>query len=184
MRVPSEQEEIHENLWNKDVTPENYGSDRSLFYQHVMEQYKICLEMADRISSRRATANAFFLTLHSLIIGTFGVVVEQGWEIHSRLLIILITILLLFLCFAWGWLIRSYRQLNTAKFKVIGALEQKLPGRPFVSAEWKALGEGNDPSKYVPLTKVEVWIPWVFAAFYLSTAVFLFVTISTSGSAS
>jgi hypothetical protein len=33
-------------------------------------------------------------------------------------------------CLAWFWLLRSYRQLNTAKYAVVGVLEERLPASP------------------------------------------------------
>jgi len=69
---------------------------------------------------------------------------------------------------AWFWLIRSYRQLNTAKFQVIGALEERLPASPYWRAEWFALGEGKDKSKYWPLTHLEQWVPLLFVAIYVT----------------
>jgi hypothetical protein len=33
--------------------------------------------------------------------------------------------------FAWWWLLQSYRMLNSAKFKVINAIEPRLPVRLF-----------------------------------------------------
>jgi hypothetical protein len=50
-------------------------------------------------------------------------------------------------CFAWFYLVWSYRLLNSAKYQVVGALEERLPASPFWAAEWWALGEGtNRPS--------------------------------------
>lgn len=57
--------------------------------------------------------------------------------------------------------------MNSAKYEVIGALEERLPASPYWRAEWVALGEGNDPSKYRPLTHLEQWIPTLFAALYV-----------------
>jgi hypothetical protein len=44
------------------------GTDR------LLELYKLCVEMADRVSARRATANAFFLTLNSALLAGLGLV--------------------------------------------------------------------------------------------------------------
>jgi hypothetical protein len=70
-------------------------------------------------------------------------------------------------CFAWFYLLRSYRLLNTAKYEVVGALERRLPASPYWSAEWTALGKGKDPKKYWPLSHIESWIPVFFAALYV-----------------
>jgi hypothetical protein len=63
--------------------------------------------------------------------------------------------------------VRSYRQLNTAKFKVVGALEDRLPASPYWHAEWVALGEGKDWRKYLPLTHLEQWVPVLFGLVYV-----------------
>jgi hypothetical protein len=70
-------------------------------------------------------------------------------------------------CFAWFYLLRSYRLLNTAKYGVVGALETRLPASPYWVAEWVALGEGKDWKKYWPLSHIEGWIPIFFAALYV-----------------
>jgi hypothetical protein len=38
------------------------------FQDHLMEQYKICVEMADRVSVRRNQANSFYISLLSALI--------------------------------------------------------------------------------------------------------------------
>jgi hypothetical protein len=35
--------------------------------EHYLELYKLAVEMADRVSARRATANAFFLTINTAL---------------------------------------------------------------------------------------------------------------------
>jgi hypothetical protein len=64
-------------------------------------------------------------------------------------------------------MVRSYRLLNGAKYRVVGALEQQLPASPFWRAEWWALGEGKDRSLYWPLSHIEQWVPVLFALTYL-----------------
>ena len=70
-------------------------------------------------------------------------------------------------CLAWFWLLRSYRQLNTAKYLVVGALEERLPASPYWAAEWSALGKGEDPARYWPLSHLEQWLPALFIGLYL-----------------
>ena len=61
----------------------------------------------------------------------------------STWLLIFPLIIALGQCVAWWWLVRSYRLLNTAKFRVIGVIEERLPAAPYWRAEWIALGEGK-----------------------------------------
>ena len=70
------------------------------------------------------------------------------------------------LCYTWSRLIRSYKDLNTAKFKVVHEIETKLPLAPYDS-EWEAVGRGNAPDLYLPFTHVEKYVPWVFFILHL-----------------
>jgi hypothetical protein len=157
---------IAENLWNNIISTDNYGS-REQYYDHLLEQYKIAVEMADRVSARRNLANTFFLTLHTLLITAIGFIFEKGPKISDPWLNIFPLISLLALCYVWWRMIRSYRQLNTAKYRVIGEFETRLPSSPYWSAEWKLLEEGKNPKIYQPLTDVEYWIPIIFGFIYL-----------------
>jgi hypothetical protein len=154
-------------LWTEDAKDKFYSSDAAAYQAAVLEQYKIYVEMADRISQRRGLTNTFFLTLNTAIFTAVGVFWEhkphgQAWWLAFPL------IMLLGQCFAWFYLLRSYRLLNTAKYEVVGALEMRLPASPYWRAEWTALGEGKDPKKYWPLSHIESWIPVFFAALYVS----------------
>lgn len=160
------QDTIIDGLWNPSVTPEKYGINEQ-YTEHVFEQYKIFVEMADRISSRRNLANTFFLTLHTLIISAASFLYEKGPTVSNPWLNIFPLIAVLALCYVWYRLILSYRQLNSAKYKVIGEYERLLPSSPYWSAEWKALGEGKNLQLYRPLTDVESWVPIIFAVLYV-----------------
>ena len=59
-------------------------------------------------------------------------------------------------------------RVNSAKYTVIGVLEERLPASPYWRADWKALGEGRDKAKYWPMTHLEQWIPVIFAATYVA----------------
>lgn len=66
----------------------------------------------------------------------------------------------------------SYKDLNTAKFEVIHALEEQLPVALF-HHEWFVCGHNRKTKdkpledRYVPLTRVERWVPVAFAALYI-----------------
>lgn len=154
--------EIKKRLWNETITE----TDASSVQDHTMRQYELCVELADRISQRRGAANTFFLTFNTLAVGALSGVSNFA---PARAIIILCFAGML-LCVIWAVLLLSYRRLNTAKFKVIGLLEERLPASPLWAAEWKALGEGKDYSKYIPLTFVETWIPIIFGLVYLAVA--------------
>lgn len=155
------------NLWNDNSFTNEYNSNKELYQSHILEQYKTYVEIADKISERRNLANVFFLTLNTAIVGSIGFFFDKIGLVSPKWLISFPIGSIIILCYVWWRLIKSYRQLNNAKFKVIGELETKLPSSPYFNAEWKALGEGKDNDKYTPLTHVENWVPIVFGIMYL-----------------
>ncbi len=165
-RRPPEPAELTSALWNDAIGPQHYADGAEGYQAAILEQYKLYVEMADRISARRALANTFFVTLNTAVLTLIGTLWKNGPHVAVGLLVLPLAILLA-LCLAWFWLVRSYRQLNSGKFAVIGALERRLPASLYWSAEWKALGEGRDKARYWPLTHLEQWVPCLFAAAYI-----------------
>jgi hypothetical protein len=53
------------NLWT-NIDNSEYSNNKELYQNHILEQYKMYVEMVDRISSRRNLTNIFFLTLNVL----------------------------------------------------------------------------------------------------------------------
>ena len=142
-----------------------YGSE---YEQHLFEQYKLYVEMADRISARRMLANSFFVGVHTALITAFAVLLKEG-ILRSSVIGYAPFVAVVLLCFVWWRTVDAYRQLNSGKFKVIYALEQRLPVAPY-EAEWVALGSGQDPKRYRPLTHIENWVPLCFGLLYLLLA--------------
>lgn len=143
------------------LSREDYGPEHR---NHTLAIYSTYLEMADRISQRRDKANSFFLAINT---GIVAVLAKDllGTGDNSRALGLLVPIAGGILCYLWFRIIRSYRDLNSAKFKVIHAIERQLPLRPYDS-EWEALGRGKNSKLYLPFTHIELLIPWVFIGFH------------------
>ncbi|MGN9811542.1 RipA family octameric membrane protein [Micromonospora sp. BQ11] len=160
-------EEVAPTLWGPPSDGDEHGSPTGGQQSVILEQYKIYVEMADRVSARRGLTNTFFLSLNTLIATVAGIVWSDRANVDVWYLSVPVAALLL-QCAAWFWLLRSHRQLNSAKYIVIGALEERLPASPYWRAEWKALGEGRDLSRYWPLTHLEQWIPVSFALVYVT----------------
>ncbi len=144
-------------------TADEYGEHHQ---EHTVEIYKTYLELTDRISARRQGANSFFLTINTALVGLVSYAsfnTPPGAGIDSYLLIGATGI---FLCLLWYRMIKSYRQLNSARFAVVHEIEKHLPLRPY-DAEWTAVGHGKDPTLYRPFTQIEIAIPWLFAAVHV-----------------
>jgi len=157
----SQDDPVLSTLFAREVDP----SDRAAVDQ-LLEEYKLFVGTSEALVSRRQTANAFFFSITSVLLGIVGLVPRAGLSgAADWLLLIPLGVTGIPLCSAWHRLICSYRQLNEGKFKVIELLEKKLPARVF-TAEWKALGEGRDPNRYKPFISSELWIPWLFGAIF------------------
>jgi hypothetical protein len=161
---------IAHRLWNGAVGPQDYATPGGENYQAaVLEQYKLYVEMADRVSARRSLTNTFFLTINAALLAATGAVSQSTLREAPAWGLALVTMVALCQCAVWFLLIRSYKQLNGAKYKVIGELEKRLPALLYSDAEWAELGEGKSFRDYAPLTHVELWVPASFAALYLVT---------------
>ncbi|MGV9851327.1 RipA family octameric membrane protein [Streptomyces sp. NPDC003442] len=159
--------DINDALWNTTVGPSDFSAATEGYREAILEQYKLCVEMADRVSARRNLTNTFFLSLNSAVVAVVAAVSDDALATASAWLLLAGLLILLAQCAAWFMMVRSYRQLNAAKYAVIGALEERLPAYAYSRAEWGALGEGRDWRKYLPLTHVEQWVPCIFSFSYL-----------------
>lgn len=132
------------------------------YQAHLLDQYKLYVEMADRVSSRRQSANSYFLSVNSAILAFVGYVTTKDSSGYLWLL----GIAGMVLSFLWFSIITSYRDLNTAKFRIIHQIEQRLP-LSLYDAEWNAMGRGKNPALYRPLSHIERIVPWVFLLLHL-----------------
>jgi hypothetical protein len=152
------------------LQPDAGGADDEASRTEILEQYKLYVEMADRASARRLAANSFFVTVNAAILGIAGAVLAREGSSLSPFPYWPASLAGAILCWAWLRIIRSYRGLNTAKFAVINEIEKRLPIRPY-SAEWEAMGRGEDSKRYKPLSHVEIAVPWVFLVVHITLAV-------------
>ena len=135
----------------------------------TLDLYRLAVEMADRISARRGIANSFFLTLNTIVVGVLGAT-DVGWYLAGAGIMVSLV---------WWMLLRSYRDLNRAKFRVILAIETDLPLHIYAD-EWSALqrnasgaaaaaeSAGTRLAKFRELGAVERIVPVIFASIYVT----------------
>lgn len=119
-----------------------------------LDQYKLAVEMADRVSARRATANSFFVTVQSALVTAFGFAHGDRWPLAIAGVVV---------AGAWWLSLRSYRMLNAAKFEVITDMEKRLYAAPY-GDEWAILARQEGPlrKRYAALSFVEQTVPIAF----------------------
>ncbi|WP_316529511.1 RipA family octameric membrane protein [Kitasatospora brasiliensis] len=136
----------------------------------LMELYLLAVEMTDRVSERRGSANTFFLSVQTALVTLIGFGIpklsESPWWVATAVALAGIT-----LSGAWWMQLRSYRDLNGAKFLVINRLEKKLPAQIYTD-EWDILRNPEAPGRlhhrhYTELGTTERAVPIIFAAAHL-----------------
>ena len=157
----------------------------------ILELYKTAVEMADRVSARRAGMNTFFLTLNTALAAVVGIVSSArkppphgSTPTFDAFGLLIAAIAGIVLAITWQSLLRYYRRLNGAKFVVINKLEEGLPAQPFKD-EWEILHPTPAPTdtqpsewtrwwrrsvKHREATVVEQVVPLVFVAIYVVLA--------------
>ena len=135
---------------------DEYGDN---YQAHLLEQYKLYVEMADRVSQRRDQSNRFYVTIVSALVALLVVMARLGAADSVWAAALLIAGLFgAALSLIWLQNIRSYRTLNSAKFDVINAIESQLPTAGY-SDEWEQLRLKAGPPRYLQLTRVEQRVP-------------------------
>lgn len=133
-----------------------------------LEIYKLHSDLAERVSQRRESSNRLYVSL------TVGIVVfiaslfrfspsgnPEAWLVAS------VSGTGILLSMVWWVNIRSYKQLNSEKFRVLRDLEKELVFA-FFTEEWDPKSEGRKSNRYLRLTHVEAALPITFALMFAS----------------
>ena len=119
--------------------------------QDVLAIWQTCVEMANGVSQRRDTMNNLFVTLNIAVIAA----VSWMWDVKT----VFLCVAGLVICVVWLLYINNFKRLNTAKFRVIYDLEERLGVTPFKD-EWDIL---KKTKRYLEGTKLERILPIAFA---------------------
>ena len=154
------------------MNPQEYGEKYS---DHFLEQYKLYVEMADRVSQRRDLSNRFYVAvlaaLATVLVVLARFVLTSEGEASNFLTFAFLTSGLFgaALSVVWYFNIKSYRDLNSAKYQIINEMEIQLPFAGY-SDEWKLLRPPSSPPKYFQLTRVEQFVPFIVCLLFLALA--------------
>ena len=138
----------------------------------LLEIYKLHAELADRVSQRREGANRIYVSLHVGLVVFIAALLRFGFgDAPESLVLGTIGGVGALLSVSWFVVIRSYRQLNTEKFRVLHDLEKQLPYQ-FFTLEWDPEAKGEKSNRYWKLTHVEVTLPVIFFAMFLALIIY------------
>lgn len=151
---------------------ENILSTKSGSGTELLEQYKLFVTMTDKVSARRIEANKFYMAWVTGTLAVISIVIttKPSWE-DERLVFVLGAILGIIVCLAWVDSVYSYKQLNSAKFRVIHMMEERLPFQCYVR-EWEILQGRRGFFGYTRLTNAELYVPVMLALGYLALLVY------------
>ena len=131
------------------------------YQTYLLEQYKLYVEMSDRISARRGQVNSFYISLLSGLLAVLFLFGNKQTDvsIQGKLMFLLISAVGLTLCAVWLFNIRSLKRLNSAKFKVIHEIENLLPFACY-DKEWEIMQQDKS-FQDLQQTQIEQFIPLV-----------------------
>ena len=134
--------------------------------EELLEIYKLHAELADRVSQRREGANRLYVSLLVGLVVVLAALLRFGiGDAPEDLIIASLGIFGALLSASWFVVIRSYRQLNSAKFRVLHDLETKI-AYPFFTLEWDPESAGSKSNRYWRLTLVEQTLPIIFVLLF------------------
>ena len=137
----------------RGLIKEDYGDK---FQEHLLQQYKLFVDTSLDVTSKRLESNKFHLTLNSIVFGFTSYLTT----LNQYIVIILFSLVGILISVVWRKNILAYKELNSAKFKVIHELEEYLPACLFKCEEEYYL------KKYHGLTSTEKLYPLIFIALY------------------
>ena len=159
-----------------DLVRRTEGTYSGSFHADLLEQYKLYVQSAENVSSRRVISNRYLLTLNAALVALYGLQSANFGQGYWTLLIPVIGIPVSLL---WYLIIKSHADLNRIKFDVIHEFEQYLPAAMY-KHEWRLAEEGQGKA-YRAVTAIERWIPILFAVLHVVLAVMIILAIAGVG---
>ena len=127
----------------------------------LVEQYKLYVQSADNVSSRRTSSIQYLVAVNAALLSAYGIYFSISGHLLWAVLIAASGIAVsLFSCA----IIRQHTNLNEVKFMVIHEMERHLPSKPYMR-EWE-LAESGQGRIYRPISKIEMYVPVAFFALH------------------
>ena len=126
--------------------------------------FELYLATAEKVSNRRAQANAWMLSVNSAIVALYGYLQADKMAVSASQKAVWLWAIPAagaLVCLAWAALLTSCRKLNRAKFDVLQQIEADLPVAVFTRER-----EAYRKDRRRSLSGVERFIPACFALLY------------------
>lgn len=142
------------------------------------KQYELLVTDTAKLSDRRQTINALYLSANSVLLGGIALLAQQGAIRSGALLLpaILIALAGIPVCLDWRKLVRNYKELLNLRFELLRQIEA-LPGFGYPiktyhveSDKLYKLPSGGQKVIF-GFSNIEINIPLVFIALYIVTII-------------
>jgi len=97
----------------------------------LLKQYEILAQTTSDVTGWRQSANNFYIASTTALVGIAAYLKDISWITSASFCLIGMAI-----CVVWEQNIKSYKNLNKAKFDVLQTIEKRLPHQIFAE-EWK-----------------------------------------------
>ena len=149
---------------------EDYGES---FNADILEQYKLYVQSAENVSARRVQSSRYLLTLNAALVALYGL---QSAGFSQNYWTLLVPVIGIPVSLLWYLIIKSHADLNQIKFEVIHEFERHLPAAMY-KYEWE-LAERGQGKAYRVVTKIERWIPVLFAVLHVILGILVILSLT------
>ena len=149
---------------------EDYGES---FNTDLLEQYKLYVQSAENVSARRVQSSRYLLTLNAALVALYGL---QSAGFNQNYWTLLVPVIGIPVSLLWYLIIKSHADLNRIKFEVIHEFERHLPAVMY-KYEWE-LAERGQGKAYRAVTKIERWIPILFAVLHVILGILVILSLT------
>lgn len=131
----------------------------------IANQYGLMVQSCEALNERRQTVITMYLGATSALMAGIGVLVSSADKVgtvFAALGIVVLAVLGIALSFNWWRTVTSYGTLSRAKWKVVGALETRMPARIF-DTEWQVL----EAKRYTSTTEMDKQTAILFLSLFV-----------------
>lgn len=142
------------------------------------DEYKFFAESTQHLSERRQAATQTYLTVNTAIFAVFAWLIKDIGFRGGNLVLVSFPLVLvgLFACFIWYKIITQYKSLIGWRYVQLMEIELAMPDcYQMYNKEWKDFFEYKPGKEKFGFSKVEVWLPKLFALLYIAYEIGLIV---------
>ena len=162
------QQELRDRIERHDFKRYDYSSlnlkdladkPNSTTADRMFEQYKMYKEEADKLIDRRQTVSNYYLLMNGALLTLIGVILDPNQKLPGVALVLFLSSAVgIVISRLWLDMVNYYKNLNTAKQRLINAMEEYLPLQlnateyyeimkdPLNRGRYKSFGEATIPN--------------------------------------